>query len=51
VKDVACGIFGRLRKMRKKLHEVKAQSLEANLEIIKFSNPPIARAHRSEIFF
>ena len=35
---------------KKKLHEVKTQILEENLEILKFSNPPVPRIYRSNFF-
>jgi len=38
-------------KCENKQHEVKTQTLEANLEILKFTNPPIAGIDRSKIFF
>jgi len=38
-------------KCEKKLHEVKTQNLEANLEILKFSNPPKAWIYRTKKIF
>jgi len=38
------------KKCEKKLHEVRTQTSEANLEILKCSNPPKARTDRSKKF-
>jgi len=38
-------------KWEKKLHDVKTQILEVNLEVLKFSNPPMEGIDRSKKFF
>jgi len=41
----------KIAKNVKKLHEVKTQTSEANLELPKFSNPPVVGTGRSKFFF